>query len=225
MILSVHIPKTAGTSFKTSLQDVYGDRCLMDYGNDKPMSWLLEHIMRRLKTRWSARRSKDSLIHNYDVIHGHYSLGKYRFLPQRRTAAFFRDPVNQAVSHYTYVARDVNPDSAFHRKVYTEKAPFRDYLRMPNYSSSYRIYLSGRDPQTLDFVGITEEYADSVALFERIFGVKMKIHEANKNEDNDYTELIDAVGGRKVLEDRLAVNMHYYKLARQRFDDLRRRLL
>ena len=225
MILSIHIPKTAGTSFKESLQDVLGDRLFLDYDSDKALSWLWKHKLRRWRTRFSARCNRAKLVRDFDVIHGHYMAEKYDFLPNRKYAAFFRNPVYQAVSHYEFVARNKNPDIASYRKICVQSVSLRDYLQLPNQSCAYRIYLSGRDPRTFDFVGMTEHYEESLALFHKIFGFQLTMRESNKNEDSKYEKLIEEAGGHRVLEEMLAENMHYHGLASQRFDELRRKFL
>ena len=223
VILSIHIPKTAGTSFQNALQEAYGDRVLMDYGNDKPLSWLANHKKRRWATRWRAWRERRRLARDYDVIHGHYAPNKYFHLRDKKLAAFFRDPVEQSLSLYEFVRRDQNPDTESYSAVCLQNVGFVEFLSLPNYRFIYRKYLSGRSPATLDFVGLTEDYEESLELFRRIFGVELKYHEDRKNTEQSYAETLQRAGGRELMEDYLAESMSYFRAARVRYNDLRRK--
>jgi hypothetical protein len=222
VILSVHLPKTAGTSFKTALSDAYGDRVLMDYGNDKPLSWLPSHRLRRWKTRLSTWSQREDLSRDFDVIHGHFSPTKYCFIPNKRIAAIFRNPVDQALSLYEFIRRDRNPDTESYDAVCVRGVTFEEFLRLPNYRAINRRYLAGKDPRSFAFVGFTEHYEESVELFQRIFGVKLAIHHERKNEDQRYEAILHEVGGRKAVENLLAEEMRYFRLAQDCFDALRR---
>ena len=54
-IISVHIPKTAGSSFLAGLQSVFGERLLLDY-SDRPLDGTPSARWRRLRTRFAFSR-------------------------------------------------------------------------------------------------------------------------------------------------------------------------
>lgn len=99
MIISIHIPKTAGNAFKEMLTEAYGERVRADYGD-----WVgvntPEAIARREARTEKARANKDELLRKYDIIHGHFKADKYMGLfPRTDLVAFFRDPYQQAISN------------------------------------------------------------------------------------------------------------------------------
>jgi len=88
MIVSLHVRKTAGTSFQEMLKREYGERWLLDYGD-----WVgvnsPEAIARRQERAADVRRRRDELLASYGIIHGHQYIDLF---PRVDFVAFFRDP-------------------------------------------------------------------------------------------------------------------------------------
>lgn len=225
MIISVHIPKTAGTSFGRGLSAAYGGRVLMDYHKDKAYSWMFRHKVRRWKSRCRAWLGRKRIEQRYDVIHGHFAADKYDFLSRVRYATFLRHPVYQAASHYAHHVRKRESDSEFHREICEKGMSFAEYVRFVGARPFYATYLSGKDPRSFDFVGVTESYDDSIELFDRVFGVSIDRYQVNRNKDCQYEAMIREAGGVELLETALADNMKIYARGRERFEELRRSLL
>ena len=80
VILSIHVPKTAGMSFGGILKAEYGNRLLLDYGDYQ--NWVEPQrrpaILRRVQEE--ARLRRDELLENYQVIHGHFFPEKVHWL-------------------------------------------------------------------------------------------------------------------------------------------------
>jgi hypothetical protein len=76
-IISIHIPKTAGTAFVVALQERFGERLLEHYGD-----WVgfnsPEAIARHEARMAEMRDRRSELSENYDVIHGHFIADKIR---------------------------------------------------------------------------------------------------------------------------------------------------
>ena len=217
MLVSVHIPKTAGSSFRAGLKDRFGERLLLDYG-DAPISGSIPARWLRLRNRVKVRWQAGSLLEGYDVIHGHFLAPKYSFLGTRaRFCAFFRDPVERIVSAYCYTSRNQRPGTRFHR----EQPTLEQYANWPRQRTVYRLFTGGLPLERFAFVGLTGEYETSLGLFRAIFGVSIPSHERNRNEDPPDP---DAEVPRAV---RSAQRENYlmYDAARRRFDSLCRRYL
>lgn len=71
LILSIHIPKAAGESFRARLESTFASRLLMDYGDwiglDTP-----QIVARRELRKAEMQARRDELLRDYDVIHGHF---------------------------------------------------------------------------------------------------------------------------------------------------------
>jgi hypothetical protein len=172
MIVSIHVPKTAGTSFGQSLKATFGERLLLDYGDwagfDSP-----EAIAHRAVRVADTRARRDDLLEHFDVIHGHFTADKYLGLfPQTDFVAFLRDPYQQALSNYFFLLnnpqlQDQHPAvKAFHEL----KITIFDYLRWNAVGNPQTAFLGGVSVESLALVGLTEEYVRSVALFNGTFG-------------------------------------------------------
>ena len=73
MLVSVHIPKTGGSSLRRSvLEPFFGDRLLLDY-HDAPLS---RDAAERNRKALAWKPSPD-LLDRYDCVHGHFLATKY----------------------------------------------------------------------------------------------------------------------------------------------------
>jgi|GEM_PF-4667221 len=82
-IIYLHIPKTAGTSFRVSAEEYFGEHnILRDYGAD------------------SSNTSADIIE---SLLCGHFSLPRYsEVFPDSPIMTFFRNPVNRVVSEFVH---------------------------------------------------------------------------------------------------------------------------
>lgn len=167
MIVSIHIPKTAGTSFGFRLAALFGPRLLKDYGDWVGYDTFGTVIRRRIREVLTRAR-RGYLLHSYDVIHGHFVASKYENLfPNTKFVAFFRDPYQQAVSNYRFLLRhpEINHPGvrAFHRT----KPTIQEFIAA--IPSAQAVYLGKLLVEDFAMVGLTEQYERSVALFEAVF--------------------------------------------------------
>jgi hypothetical protein len=110
MILSLHVPKAAGNSFRALLQTHFGERLRLDYGDWAGFNVPAAIERRDARTR-EARGRRDEFLEKYDAIHGHFIADKYLGLfPTADFVAFFRDPYQQALSHYCFLLRNPQRD-------------------------------------------------------------------------------------------------------------------
>ena len=221
MIVSVHIPKTAGTSFREGLEQEFGQRLLTDYG-DFPLSDSIPNRWHRLCTRLEVRRRRDSLRKDYDVVHGHFIASKYSSLTHDAAfCAFFRDPVNRVLSQYRYILSDPNPQHQMRRKILSEGLSLARFGSLPRQRRLYGLFTAGWPMERFAFVGIIEEYRLSLDLFNAIFGVRIPYLQSNiggMEKGLDGRE-------RRAVEATQRGNYRIYDQARLRFDVLCRRHL
>ena len=89
-IISVHLPKTAGSSFRKVLQQVYTKEGVFvdEYPN---------HSLKTTREIWENQNRK------IKVIHGHFPLNKYaRSFTNARKIIWLRNPVKRLISHFFY---------------------------------------------------------------------------------------------------------------------------
>ncbi|MEM1404577.1 MAG: hypothetical protein AAGG55_14665 [Pseudomonadota bacterium] len=187
MLVSVHLPKTAGTSFSQVLQDAYGDRFMRDYG-DRPLQ---DSSWRRKSRALRARLSNvDRMVpESINCVHGHFLPLKYAALARRTNTDFItwlRHPVERAVSHYFYWVNDFNESDAglLHKRVIEERWDLERFCLGPELRNVYSTFLWSFPIQRFSFVGITEHYVDDLQRFSRLIldGRPLLVSTENANQ-------------------------------------------
>lgn len=208
LIVSMHVPKTGGTSLMKEIQAGAMGRYFLDYerpGAGQPFIWK-KLILK--KQYLMARLHKHRLLNNYDVIHGHFPIRKYIFLyPKVDFITFLREPVSRILSAYYYF-KDVaskNPRSVHNNPnillVSQNKLSLLEFAARYVMRSIYSILISGLTLQEFTMIGITERYQDSIALLNKMYGMQIKVrHERN----NDYKRYEDEY--RPLLPELYALN-------------------
>jgi len=155
MLVSVHIPKCAGTSFRHVLHSLYGDRAWDNYG--------------AVFTRGEAR---PGIVPAGTVcVHGHFLADAFDDVcPERELITWLRHPVERVVSNYFHFLRapDMRDDCC--RALHERKLSlleFADLEWMRNESSRY---LAGKPIDDFGFVGIVEHFSESLRHFSGRFG-------------------------------------------------------
>jgi hypothetical protein len=168
LVVSVHLPKTAGTSFGAALKQAYGPGYLEDYA-DLPM----QHAAwkRQWRALWSALRRAPGLPAPVRCVHGHFLPMKYRPLASRQEVLYItwlRDPVERLASHYHYWRRDYDgsdPAQPLRNRMLREDWSFERFALGPELRDVYSRYLWHFDPRRFDFIGITEHYERDLTRF------------------------------------------------------------
>ena len=178
LLISVHIPKTGGVTFRTAvLAPAFGDRLLLDY-DDHPLA----NESSARNARAQAFVPDDELLSRYDCIHGHFLAAKYAGTPGCEFAVWLRDPVQRYISRYHYGQREGGMAGM----------TFTEFCQIERYHNTYASYLWRFDIDRFDFVGITEEYARSLDIFRRRFGIPQTSGAAyNANPQKDVTQEYD----------------------------------
>jgi hypothetical protein len=157
MIVSVHVPKCAGTSFRNILDVIFGDGIWHNYGT--------------IFTRDQA--VAQSIPARARAIHGHFIADAFDDLfPKRRLITWVRDPVERVVSNYYHCLRapDMRDDCC--RIVHEQRLgllEFADLDWMKNLSTRY---LANKPVADFAFVGIAERFDKSIEVFSRNMGFR-----------------------------------------------------
>jgi hypothetical protein len=216
VIISVHIPKTAGTSLGWGLRDRFGARLLEDYA-DRPLSDTPEDEQRRVVGREWVRDSGPELQSQYDAIHGHFIADKYATLPGAPLfCVILRDPVERSASHHRQWTELPNPVNAMSRKVTEEGLDLAAFTALPGQAGLYQLFLGAMSLECFSVVGLTESYGETLQLFEAVTGVAIPGRTDNVAPEKP---LIDAAAY-KSLAALQPENMRLYDHARRRFEML-----
>lgn len=169
--LFVHIPKTAGTSFRDALEGIFGDGLYCDYGSDTTTSpVVVDYIQNRQAYpefgAFLSERNKPI------CLSGHYSIKKYApFFYIRNIMMFLRNPVQRVISNYEHM-----------RRVEGLTESLESFSSNPaNMNTQFRNI--GRIPFNLiGFVGLQEYYRESLQLLSSQNGLQIRESFLNINQ-------------------------------------------
>lgn len=163
----IHIPKTAGTSFRKSLEQKFGlDAIAYDYGRfvDETHDLIRQGVYKG--SVYDARAQ----LQAFAIIAGHVPLVKYAPVTGvARCVAFVRDPVQRTYSDYLH-----------NKKHYDYKGSIEEYLQRPAHRNRQFQHLRGVPLAAIGFIGLTERYADSLELLGYQFPA-LKVEELSLN--------------------------------------------
>lgn len=164
--LFCHLPKTAGTSFRAALEAGLGEEhILRDYG---PRSaFTTPELQARLQQAPAER--------DWTVLGGHFDLSRYarNFRPEQ-VLTFVRRPLQQLVSHWEH-----------HRRHQDYTGSLEDFAQQRSGAGLQSRMLGGMPVQLLGLVGLTEEWEQSLALFNRLSGSDLQPLWSNRNPDKE----------------------------------------
>ncbi|MGB3510235.1 MAG: class I SAM-dependent methyltransferase [Microcoleaceae cyanobacterium] len=178
-IISVHVPKTAGSTFKKVLLQVYGRKnVILDYPRPN-------------KRRYQALES----IHaQTKVIHGHFPANKYdEYYPDARQIIWLRNPIIALFSRY-YFLKSVNQThyvSKMHEYLQQEKnVDLIEFAEIPeNQNQIKRKYIKETTLTDFYFIGIQEFFeTDIKELKEMLEWPEIAVGYKNKNISAEYQE-------------------------------------
>jgi hypothetical protein len=169
MLISVHLPKTGGTSFRKLLEERFGPRLRTIYG-EKPFN--RSRIDRCLKT-WDDARSEFEADHRgIECVHGHFLPARFLLLREKMPLTFvawLRHPVDRLVSDYRFTLRAYDPATAppFQKRILVERWSFERYALCDELRDFYSQYLWAFPLEDFDFIGIAEHSAEDFVEFQQ----------------------------------------------------------
>ena len=174
-----HMPKCGGQSFKVGLEEAYGEAVQFNYLIPIPiLKKKMAHLMYwRVKNRFK----KINIPNNKQIVYGHIcfddlpkNTGKYI-----RYGIFFRDPIEWFGSYYFYANKKYPKQFAC--------GPM-DVILKYRLDNAFRLHLGEVQVKDLSFVGLQENYSESLLLFEKIFGKAIPAIQKNKTDFNAQTD-------------------------------------
>lgn len=214
-LVSVHVPKAGGLTFQRHLTHLFSTRAIWDYNHtdrpyyepEKPSPYILAQL----------RTNKTT------VIHGHFFMSKYHHIPLQR-AMWFRDPVQRLLSHYYYWLRSPDMDHPNCARLHERGLSVVKFAELWELRNVFARFLDGVPIKELNWVGLVEDYQESIDLFYTMYAIgrdpgQLKKHE-NKNPGRSNAKYeLDKIS-MDAIEKLNAKDMELYALAKLRFSDL-----
>lgn len=147
-LVSIHIPKTAGSSFFRMLKQAYGRNGVLRLNTMNLPEDRLDEVLDELKSIALPR-----------VIHGHvqlslldYIIGEYH----PKIITWMREPVDRVISNYYFAMQRVREGKALARKAYTRDFSLLEYARIEENRNRASMLLAGTKVEDLFFIGFYE---------------------------------------------------------------------
>ncbi|GAB4304943.1 MAG: hypothetical protein Fur0025_46910 [Oscillatoriaceae cyanobacterium] len=186
-IISVHVPKTAGSTFgKIILPQIYGkEKIFYDYE-----SLTVEALQDQIKSE-------------HKVIHGHFPAVKYMSqYPNAKIIVWLRNPINYLISWYYFwltFSTDEPNSSEFHKYVVNNQIGFEEFIGFPKAQNVIsRHYFKGINVEKFQFIGIQEFFREDLRELQQLLNwPEVKVKPYNRNTYPDYEDLV-----KNILSDR-----------------------
>jgi hypothetical protein len=184
----IHIPKTAGTSFKRAAEKYFGeDGVARNYGmkSVETTPWVKDVVLQNkdFPALHSQLMSKGIGLYTGHII----ALPTANVFPIRNIVTFVRRPQAQVLSHYYHYTR-----------WYGYENTIEAFVSNPGFKNLQSRHLKDLPLQLLGFVGVTEKYAQSIAMYNSFSGFNLEVRQDNSNSHNtsdvvsdDLTALIE----------------------------------
>ena len=163
-IVSLHLPKTAGSSLLAAYQARFGER-VYDY-NEAP------ELFDRLGVAGLRAR--------YDVIHGHFHIrDRADLLDGARLVTYLRDPVQRVISSYYFHMRP-DTDNWLAPQIQAAGLSLEDFARLPEQRNLQYRMLRPVPLERFDFIGLTERFEASIPALSAVIGAELSLGENRK---------------------------------------------
>ena len=169
MLISIHIPKTAGTSFGLLLRQRFGEGLLEDY-QDRPLAHPPLPRLAHAVAQWPGARRR---LAGYQAVHGHFLALKYRTVPGA-VVTWLRHPAQRVVSRYQHYLRDVEAGRPLQPVAGLRPGLTLDeFSQLPRFRDTCSKYLRGFPRERVACYGFSEDVAEGLARMQRVLGLAL----------------------------------------------------
>ncbi|MEM7548926.1 MAG: sulfotransferase family 2 domain-containing protein [Bacteroidota bacterium] len=174
-VISIHIPKTAGTSFL--------EICNKNYNKGEVYHYIeRKNRLRKVKKQVSIY----TMPSKTKVLHGHLTYKHLRLIHKwnnSKVITWLRDPVERAISWYLFQQRTIhnNPETNPYKEY--KGMPIIDFLSMEEYRNVMSKFLQGIELEDLFFFGFIESFHNDLKqLANMMKWQKINLTHENSNE-------------------------------------------
>lgn len=165
MYISVHIPKTAGTTIGYILDFGSRRRIYYDYSEAESSAELL------LADKNLVRNHKSLFEKKFDVIHGHFHVSKYLDLfPEAKYLVCLREPLARTLSHYYHVIEEGKGSHWAYEHLMSGEMDIVDFAGLPFVKRAQSVHVEGKPLSEFSHIFLSEKLADSIYKFQTNLG-------------------------------------------------------
>ncbi|MEG4071514.1 hypothetical protein QUA33_02440, partial [Microcoleus sp. Pol14D4] len=194
-LIAVHVPKTAGATFQSALQQVYGSQHIYyDYLDaSRPKVYEPHEIPSQIR-----------------VINGHFSLSKYEsFFPEAKRIIWLRHPIYLLVSLYFYwrYLPLQKGDNTIVGKLQQSKIGIYEFAEQPEIRNILCQNACGKMLNDFYFVGVQEFFREDLLELKTMLGwPEITVAQENINPNPKYQEDLQNVLSNKTIISKLVEN-------------------
>ena len=156
MILSIHIPKTAGVSIRNVLKEHYGPGFVQYY-------WQITDAWGKILEKVPVEAT---------CVHGHYQTDVLtECFPDATLMTWVRDPVERVVSSYHHRLRDPDWRHPVCVELHEKKLSLDAYAALPLVRNEMTGFFGSKRPEDFAFIGVVEDFELSLAAMKRRLGL------------------------------------------------------
>jgi hypothetical protein len=157
-LVSLHVPKTGGTSFLKALLDHYGDDLIVDHDHAPGLGANL--------------KAPIMLPDHAKAVHGHFAGDRYRDFSDAFHVTFLRDPVEQVISTYYFWLTLPPSAHPLHQRLLTEMPDVVSFARYDT-GGTLQGFFREVDPGYFDYVGFTDRRSLDCLELSRLLGFEI----------------------------------------------------
>lgn len=191
-IISVHMPKTAGTAFRHVLVDVYGSQGVLgDYPPD------------------NSYNPNEPISDKVKAIHGHFSLNKYEgYFNSAKRIVWLRHPIFRIISEYFFAKTVKNGHNSIHDRIIKGQLGILEFAETKAMQNLQSRMIQGTKLKDFAFVGLQEFYFEDLQELKEIMQwSNFKITVENVNTYPEYqTSLQEILSDRKLMNQLASLN-------------------
>ncbi|MGH8545387.1 MAG: hypothetical protein ACREX3_17525 [Gammaproteobacteria bacterium] len=172
LVFFIHIPKTAGTSFRVAAERRFNERVLRDYGRDFPdtSKEIIEHVYEDRDIEALARTIVEQRI---GMICGHVGYQIYQGLVEpERVVVFLRDPIQRVISEFHHA-----------RRLGGYVGTLKEFARQGLQRNKQWQMVRGLNLGRTGLVGLSEYYSHSLRLLGKRMDLELPYLELNANPE------------------------------------------
>lgn len=171
-ILFIHIPKTAGTSFRLGVEQSLGREAIIyDYG---PTSTETSDLVQSLlygKEQDFWRFYDACFDAGIKFVGGHFNIRRFTSGFQvANTVTFVRDPLQRMLSEFKHFVRH-----------YGYEGSFEEFYSRPVMQNRLSKILGSVPFESIGIIGLSERYDESLELINDKFGLSIPVREDNRS--------------------------------------------
>lgn len=171
-LVSLHIPKCAGTSFRNMLKEVYGEKGVLR----------LDISLKNKVLKVEEKAYRESKLPKFTkVIHGHFSpelLAKKLVLKSDIPfITWLRNPVERVASNYFYLAKRLAEELEEEKRglnlIKVMQRSLMEYAQVEVNQNRIAKFLAGKPLKAFTFVGLNEHFEEDVQALSQLMNWNM----------------------------------------------------